>query len=178
MRPRRLIRLLVGPLVLMLAGANSGAPSMCAACCMPAEAARHAAAQPYHRMESQSNILNASAGVSHDIQRQHHCGDFRGGDFRDGDSKGGDFRDGAFPLCPSRFGARLNHGADCAGPAVIEMLKEGSFSFDAPRENAPADLDSKPAWAFGVTGGTGFFPRLSAFPTIRIFDPAVTRLRI
>jgi hypothetical protein len=163
MRFRLPIRLLVGALMLTLAAANSGAASMCAACCIPAEATEHVAARPYQQVPSQPEISNASARASHHVQRHRHCGDSNGG---------------AFSACTSRFGIKMNHKADCASPAATGALKEGSFFLGAPRGNAPADVAGEVAWAPGMSDGSQRLSLFASSPTIRIFDPALTRLRI
>jgi hypothetical protein len=162
MRSRLLIRLLVTPLALLLGIANSGATSMCTACCMPNGSARHAAAQPSHQMESQPHMANASASISRNMpghmRRGHSCG--------------------RCPACPSAFGARLNHKADCASRAPVEVLKEGAFRLDAPRAKTPVDMGAEPAGAVGAVVGPERFSTTATFQPIGIFDPALIHLRI
>jgi hypothetical protein len=171
MRRRLPIRLLVGALVLALTGANSGASSMCTACCVLVESAGSAAAQAHRPMESQPNISNirasARARVSQGMQRRHHCSD----------SMSGNSPRISCPAVASKVGFS-NQKADCGTPVAIATLKEGSFSFDAQRETVPSDVIVELAWAFGMADGFRPLLRHNSSPGIRIFNSALTSLRI
>jgi hypothetical protein len=140
-------------LALALAGANSGVASICAAYCMSASSVGSVAVH-HHRMESQP----APTSISHPIHAHH---------------QGAECAE-----CPPKSGNGLDRKANCASLVQVQVLREGSFSLDAPREVAQFDVADTPAYTLGLLcDGERFLP-VNAPNQIRSFNPVSAPLRI
>ena len=146
------LKLLIAVLVLALSGTNSGLASMCAAYCLSSSYVESTAVQ-YHQMKSQPG----PASISH---RMHaHMG-------------------AECAECPPKSGNKLNQKSDCASFVQFQALKEGPFSFDAPRGVAHVHVVGMPARAFTLASDGERFLPLSAPNKIRSFNPVSAPLRI
>ena len=146
-------KLLTAILVLALSGANSGAAAMCAAYCMSSASVGSAVAH-HHQMESQPGPASISRHI-HDLHHSANCAE-----------------------CPPRSGNSLNQKADCTSLVQIQVLKEASFSLDAPSEVAQFDAPDAPAYALGLACDGEHSLVLDASRTIRNSNPASVPLRI
>jgi hypothetical protein len=149
MRPK----VLIAVLVLMLAGTNCDAASICANRCMSSASAGTAVVH-HHQMESQPVATNIH---NHLHARTHaaYCTE-----------------------CPPELGNKLNQSADCAGLEQIQAIEKASFSFNASRGVAHVDVPHTPAGVLALVedGGSSLLPHICR--TIRSSATASVSLRI
>lgn len=143
------IKVLTSVLVLLLAGADSSAASICAASCMSTQAA--GTVVHHHEMESQPT-------ATHVRQHTHHHG-------------------APCAKCPPQSRNSLKQKSDCNRLSGIQALKEASFSLNAPtgvaRVVANTSADGLP---LGSDGQESFL--FGDSPTIRSSAPLLLPLRI
>ena len=163
MRAGLRIRLLTGLLLVALVGANSGAATMCAACCGQVGLAGRSTKQFILQIPLPPHTPSYRASGSENIHSHHHCGNPPGIHCVIG---------------PSGFGIRFDQRLDCARPAPFQVLREGPFRFDAPRGNVPIEVRGGAVGAHGVEKSAKDFVPFGGSPPIGIFDPASTPLRI
>jgi hypothetical protein len=146
-------KLIIAILVLALSGANSGAASMCAVFCTSSASVGSAVAH-HHQMESQPGPASISRHI-HGLHHSANCAE-----------------------CPLKSGNSLNQKADCTSLVQLQMLKEASFSLDAPSGVPQFDADDTPRYALGLAcdGETSLVS--DAPRTIRTFSSASVPLRI
>jgi hypothetical protein len=147
------LKLLIAVLVLTLSGANAGVASMCAAYCMSSGSVGSAAVH-HRQMASQPSPTS----VSHHFHSHHHAANC--------------------VECPPTSGNNLSPKADCSSLVQIQALKEGSFSFDAPRGVAHVAVADSLADALGLAGSGERSLLFDASQTIRSFNTPPVPLRI
>lgn len=114
-------RLQASMLVLLLSGANSGAPAICAAYCMSSASA---VGGRVHHHQTGSNSQPSPKTISR-YTHSHHRG-------------------APCAECPSASEYALNEKGDCASLVQIQALKESAFSLDVPNRVVQIDFVDAP----------------------------------